>query len=51
MVYVPARTAAQVTEKGKQVSSARGVKFVRLEGEAAVFSVASGDYQFASSGE
>jgi alpha-L-rhamnosidase len=48
MVYVPAASAQQVTENGKSAQSARGVKFVRQDGPAAVFEVGSGRYTFRS---
>ncbi|MCY3018323.1 MAG: glycoside hydrolase family 78 protein, partial [Planctomycetota bacterium] len=47
-VYVPAKDAAAVTENGKAVGEAAGVKFLRMEGGAAVFTVGSGTYQFAA---
>jgi alpha-L-rhamnosidase len=47
-VFVPAKDAAKVTEGGKVVTSADGVRFVRMEGGAAVFSVGSGSYDFNS---
>jgi alpha-L-rhamnosidase len=46
MVYVPARGAESVTESGAPASRAVGVRFVRMEEGAAVFSVASGMYRF-----
>jgi alpha-L-rhamnosidase len=46
VVYVPTKGA--VTESGKPAESAEGVKFLRREGEAAVYEVASGDYDFES---
>ncbi len=45
-VYVPARDAAHVTEGGRTINKARGVKFLRMEGDAAVFAVGSGSYEF-----
>ena len=48
MVWVPANDAASVTESGRQISAARGVKFLRAEAGAAVFEVASGSYTFRS---
>jgi alpha-L-rhamnosidase len=46
MVYVPAKDVSQVTESGKPAGQAEGVKFLRLEGEAVVFEVGAGKYQF-----
>ena len=47
-VYVPAKDAGSVAEKGKPVRGASGVSFLRMEGGYAVFDVASGNYQFTS---
>jgi alpha-L-rhamnosidase len=47
-VYVPAKAAAAVSESGQPASQATGVKFLRMEGAAAVFHVGSGIYQFKS---
>ena len=47
-VYVPAKAAASVTEGGIPVHKARGVTFVRMAGDAAVFEVGSGSYEFQS---
>jgi alpha-L-rhamnosidase len=45
-VHVPARDAGRVTESGKAIDSARGVKFLRMEGNATVFAVGAGRYKF-----
>jgi alpha-L-rhamnosidase len=47
-VYVPAQTAATVTEGGMPAKDADGVRFLRLEGGKAVFEVGSGHYTFQS---
>jgi alpha-L-rhamnosidase len=47
-VHVPAADASSVTESGRRAASAEGVTFVRMDGGAAVFTVASGSYRFAS---
>lgn len=47
-VYVPTSDAAKVTESGKPVATAIGVKFVRSEAGAAVYEVGSGTYGFAA---
>lgn len=47
-VHVPARDTAGVTEGGQPVSEARGIRFLRMEGGAAVYRVGSGRYAFAS---
>ena len=48
MVYVPTTNKAQVTESGQKASSAKGVKFLKMEGEYAVYKVESGNYSFLS---
>ena len=45
-VYVPAKSADRVTENGVPASRSTGVRFLRMEGDAAVFSVQSGSYTF-----
>jgi alpha-L-rhamnosidase len=45
-VYVPAKSADRVMEGGRPASRSSGVRFVRMEGEAAVFAVQSGTYSF-----
>ena len=47
-VYVPARDAACVSESGKFVEQAEGVKFLRMENGAAVYAVGCGTYRFQS---
>jgi alpha-L-rhamnosidase len=47
-VHVPAKDAAAVTEGGRPAGEAEGVRFLRMEGGAAVFAVGSGAYRFAS---
>jgi alpha-L-rhamnosidase len=47
-VFVPAKDAAGVAESGKPAGQAEGVKFLRLEGDYAVFGVGSGKYSFAA---
>ncbi len=48
-VHVPAKDADGVTESGKPAAKAEGVKFLRMERGAAVYSVDSGNYRFQSS--
>jgi alpha-L-rhamnosidase len=45
-VFLPAKDQAGVTESGKSLEAAEGVKFLRLEGERAVLAVDSGTYRF-----
>jgi alpha-L-rhamnosidase len=47
-VFVPAKDEASVTESGKPMAEAKGVKFLCMENNAAVYEVASGTYQFQS---
>jgi alpha-L-rhamnosidase len=45
-IYVPTKDAASVLENAKPASKANGVKFLRMEDEAAVFNVEPGKYSF-----
>jgi hypothetical protein len=45
-VFLPARSREQVTESGQPVSEVPGVRYLRQEGAALVFEVASGQYMF-----
>jgi hypothetical protein len=45
-VFLPGRSQQGVTENGRPVSGAEGVRFLRQEGSALVFEVASGQYDF-----
>ena len=47
-VYVPAKDAAAVTEDGKPLAQAEGVKLATMEGDTAVLTVESGSYAFRS---
>jgi len=47
-VYVPAKDAKEVTESGKTIDKAKGVKFLRMEKGSAVYEVGSGSYRFCS---
>jgi alpha-L-rhamnosidase len=47
-IHVPAKDAAGVTEGGNVIDKAEGIKFRRMENNAAVYSVGSGYYQFKS---
>jgi alpha-L-rhamnosidase len=47
-VWVPAQSAADVSESGISAARARCVKFVRMDGNAAVFEVESGSYSFSA---
>jgi len=45
---LPAANEVQLTEGGKLLAKARGLKFLRVEGDRAVLAVESGDYKFKS---
>jgi alpha-L-rhamnosidase len=45
-VFLPGRSRQGVTENGRPVSEAEGVRYLRQEGSALVFEVASGQYEF-----
>ncbi|KAB2340198.1 family 78 glycoside hydrolase catalytic domain [Actinomadura rudentiformis] len=45
-VHVPAKTRWAVTEGGRPATDAPGLRFLRMEGGAAVFEVGSGSYAF-----
>ncbi len=45
-VFLPAHSLESVTESGKPISRAEGVRFLRAERSAQVFEVASGEYTF-----
>ena len=47
-VHIPAASRRAVTEGGRPVSRATGVRFLRMEKGAAVFEVGSGSYAFAA---
>ena len=47
-VHVPAEDAAAVTEGGNTIDKAKGVKFLRMENNAAVYEIGSGSYRFES---
>ncbi|MCK5676491.1 MAG: family 78 glycoside hydrolase catalytic domain, partial [Verrucomicrobia bacterium] len=47
-VHVPAKKATDVSEGGRPTSTAKSLKFLRMENGRAVFSVDSGSYQFVS---
>ncbi|MBA7475402.1 Alpha-L-rhamnosidase [subsurface metagenome] len=47
-VYVPAKDASSVTEGGRAIGQTEGVRLLRVEGDAAVLAVDSGNYSFVS---
>ncbi len=47
-VYVPTRQLKSIREGNASVGAKRDIKYLRMEGEAAVFEVGSGDYSFTS---
>lgn len=48
-VYVPAKPGAGIEESGRPATTAEGVKALRRDADAAVFTVGSGTYRFRSS--
>ena len=47
-VYIPAEKEGDVTEGGKEITMAAGIKFVKSEDGRAVFEIGSGSYHFIS---
>ena len=47
-VYVPATDRTNITENGKPVEQAEGVKLLRRDNEKAIFAVVAGTYKFTS---
>lgn len=47
-VCIPAKDATTVTESGHPAGQTPGVKFLRMEGNCAVYEVGSGEYSFIS---
>jgi len=45
-VLMPAKSADAITESGKPLAKATGVKFVRMDGDRAVLEVEAGSYKF-----
>ena len=45
-VLVPAKNADAITESGKPLAKAPGVKFLRMEGDRAVLEAEAGSYKF-----
>lgn len=46
LVYLPAKTAGEVQEGDKLASNSKGVRFIGMEKEHAVFQIGSGNYSF-----
>ena len=47
-IFVPARSADAVTKSGRTAGQSKGVKFLRMENDRAVFAVEAGEYTFKS---
>ena len=47
-VYVPSKSRFKITESGKPTDQVKEVKFLRMESNAAVYTVVSGSYSFQS---
>lgn len=48
-LYLPTRAAKDIMEEGKAVKKSKGVKFVKMEGDRAVFELVAGRYEFTAS--
>jgi alpha-L-rhamnosidase len=46
---MPASSQNTISENGGKVLSAKGVKFLKMEGSRAIFEIGSGKYSFTSS--
>ena len=47
-LYIPSKGKGHVSESGQKASSSKGVKFLKIDGEYAVYLVGSGSYKFYS---
>jgi alpha-L-rhamnosidase len=47
-VYVPAEKVADITESGQPAKGAKGVTFLRMEKDRAVFRIGPGTFRFTS---
>jgi alpha-L-rhamnosidase len=47
-VYIPASGKENVTESGRGIASAKGVKFIKKDGANLVFEIQSGTYHFSA---
>jgi alpha-L-rhamnosidase len=45
-VYLPTKDAAKVSESGKPIAEAKGVKFLWAEGDTSAYQLMSGTYEF-----
>ena len=48
MVSIPAKTVADVTEGNRGIDQAKGVRFLRMEGDRAIVAIEPGQYHFVS---
>ena len=48
IVYIPATSKNSISESGKSLSSAKRVKFIKMEGSRAICEIGSGEYSFIS---
>jgi alpha-L-rhamnosidase len=46
LVHVPTTEGGRITESGRSAVKAPGVTFLHMDGNAAVFAIGSGDYDF-----
>ena len=48
IIYLPNVLGGSIQESGKSVNSAKGVKFLKMEGHKLVYEIGSGNYSFSS---
>jgi alpha-L-rhamnosidase len=47
-IYIPSKDAGSIKEGGRRISRLKEFKFLRMEGQAAVYEIGSGNYRFES---
>lgn len=45
-ISIPAKSAAQIKENGQKATDVKGIRFIQMEEDRAVFELGSGDYSF-----
>ncbi len=50
-IYIPASSIKNITENGKPTDESEGIKFIKMDGQLAVFEIGSGSYSFVSTFE
>ena len=49
--YIPSTNRKQITENGQKITSAKGIKFLKTDGDYVVYEVRLGSYSFQSTGK